>query len=165
MLHAAANLYICGMSEFTKERQDLINYCTTFIENQINHVQSVIDSAKESAQNESKSSAGDKHETGKSLMQLEQENNAMLLDNMLKQKPAIKVLENFTVSEEVKMGSIVEANNGVYYIGIGIGLVKIEGKDYFVISPTAPVGKLLLGKVKGDEVSFNGRKIQILEVR
>ena len=78
------------MSQFTKERQDLINYCTTFIEDQINHVQSVIDSAKESAQNESKSSAGDKHETGKSLMQLEQENNALLLDNMLKQKPAIR---------------------------------------------------------------------------
>ncbi|MGB0806959.1 MAG: hypothetical protein ACPGRC_09730 [Salibacteraceae bacterium] len=153
------------MNGFTKERQELIKYCTSFIENQIKHVQSVIDSAKESAQNESKSSAGDKHETGKSLMQLEQENNAMLLDNMLKQKPAIKVLENFKPSSTVKMGSIIQASNGIYYIGIGIGVVKLLGKDYFIISPTAPVGKLFMGKQKGDEVSFNGKKIQIVEVR
>lgn len=153
------------MSEFSSERKQLIDYCTAFIENQINHVQTVINSAKESAQNESKSSAGDKHETGKSLMQLEQENNAMLLHNMMKQKPAIKMLESFTGSDTVKMGSIIETNNGVYFIGIGVGLVNLESKSYFIISPSAPVGKLLTGKKRGDTVTFNGKEIQIFEVR
>ncbi len=153
------------MSEFSKEREQLVKYCTTFIENQINHVQAVINSAKESAQNESKSSAGDKHETGKSLLQLEQENNAVLLNNMMKQKPAIKLLESFMGSDTVKMGSIIETNNGIYFIGIGIGLVNLEGHNFFIISPSAPVGKLFTGKKKGDEVAFNGKKIQILDVR
>ena len=70
------------MTKMNQFKQDLIAYCTEFVETQISHVQSAIDSAKESAQNESKSSAGDKHETGKSLMQLEQENNAQHLNMM-----------------------------------------------------------------------------------
>ena len=153
------------MSGVSKEREQLVQYCTAFIENQINHVQTVINSAKESAQNESKSSAGDKHETGKSLMQLEQENNAMLLNNMLKQKPAIKILEDFKESDTIKMGSIVETNLGIYFIGIGIGMITLMNKTYFVISPNAPVGKQLVGKKAGEDVTFNGKNIQIMDVR
>jgi hypothetical protein len=152
------------MSNFEKIRKDLIAYCTQFIESQINHVQEVINSAKESAQNESKSSAGDKHETGKSLMQLEQENNAMLLNNMLTQKPVIKILENFKGSETIGLGSLIETNLGIYFIAIGIGLVKLSEASYFVISPSAPVGKLFAGKQKGDTVKFNGKEIKILNV-
>lgn len=145
-------------------RKELIAYCTNFIESQINHVQEVINSAKESAKDESKSSAGDKHETGKSLLQLEQENNAILLNNMLTQKPVIKWLENYKSSNEIGLGSIIETNMGIYFIAIGIGMVKLNSASYFVISPTAPVGKLFAGKKQGDTVTFNGKTIEILNV-
>tara|TARA_R110002050_G_scaffold204327_1_gene339650 strand:- start:142065 stop:142526 length:462 start_codon:yes stop_codon:yes gene_type:complete len=152
------------MTGFHQKKQDLIDYCALFIENQINNVQEVIDSAKESAQNESKSSAGDKHETGKSLMQLEQENNAILLDKMLGQKRVISLLKAHEESEVVSLGSLVETTNGIYFIGIGIGMVNLNGSQYFVISPSAPVGKLFIGNTIGDEVKFNGKTIKILKV-
>ena len=85
-------------------KAQLIQYCTQFIENQIAHVQTAINSAKESAQNESKSSAGDKHETGKSLMQLEQENNAQHLNNMLNQKRIITLIQQRDNENEVGLG-------------------------------------------------------------
>ena len=152
------------MTDFLQKKEDLIAYCAKFIEDQINHVQAVIDSAKESAQNESKSSAGDKHETGKSLMQLEQENNAILLDSMLGQKRVISILKNHKTSTDVSLGSLIETSNGTYYIGIGIGIVDLKEEKYYVISPTAPVGKLFIGKTVGDEVKFNGKTIKIVNV-
>ena len=152
------------MGNLNQQKEELIAYCTSFIESQINHVQTVINSAKESAQNESKSSAGDKHETGKSMMQLEQENNAILLDKMLSQKRVITHLVAHKTSEIVSLGSIVETTNGTYYIALGIGVVKLNKKDYFVISPSAPVGKLFIGKTINDTVKFNQKTIQILNV-
>ena len=152
------------MTDFAKKKQDLIAYCAKFIEDQINHVQAVIDSAKESAQNESKSSAGDKHETGKSLLQLEQENNAMLLNNMLSQKRVISILQNHEASKIIGLGSLAVTSQGLYYIGIGIGKVDLLGDTYFVISPSAPVGKLFIGKTINESVSFNGKTIQIIDV-
>ena len=152
------------MGILSKQKEDLIAYCALFIENQINHVQEVINSAKESAQNESKSSAGDKHETGKSMMQLEQENNAILLDKMVGQKRVISILQNHKHSTEISLGSLIETSNGTYYIGIGIGIVELKKEKFFVISPTAPVGKLFIGKTIGDEVKFNGKTITILNV-
>jgi hypothetical protein len=152
------------MTDFSKKKQDLIAYCAKFIEDQINHVQAVIDSAKESAQNESKSSAGDKHETGKSLLQLEQENNAKLLNNMLGQKRVISILQKHEASKIIGLGSLVATSQGLYYIGIGIGKVELLGEAYFVISPSAPVGKLFIGKTINDSVSFNGKTIQIIDV-
>ncbi|MFT4753926.1 MAG: transcription elongation GreA/GreB family factor [Salibacteraceae bacterium] len=151
------------MGELREVKVDLIQYCTSFIDNQINHVQAVINSAKESAQNESKSSAGDKHETGKSLLQLEQENNAILLRKMQSQKPVIQILKEYTPKETVSLGSLIETNLGFYFIAIGIGLVKLNTQDFFIISPTAPVGKLFIGKMIGDQVSFNGKNITILD--
>ena len=151
------------MSHLKVEKKELIDYCTSFIENQINHVQAVINSAKESAQNESKSSAGDKHETGKSLLQLEQENNAILLQKMMTQKPVIQLLKDHKISETISLGSLIETNLGVYYIALGIGLVNLNDKKYFVISPSAPVGKLFIGKKVGDEVTFNNKNITIID--
>lgn len=146
-------------------KAQLIQYCTQFIENQIVHVQTAINSAKESAQNESKSSAGDKHETGKSLMQLEQENNAQHLNNMLNQKRIITLIQQRDNGNEIGLGSLIETNKGFYFIAIGIGKVDIENTAVFIISPTAPVGKAFQHKKEGEEVTFNGNKIKILSIQ
>jgi len=148
----------------TKLKEDLIQYCIDFIEKQINHVQTAINSAKESAQNESKSSAGDKHETGKSLMQLEQENNTQHLHKMLNLKRVIPLLQSYENKNVISIGSLVETTQGLYYLALGIGIVDISKQNVFVISPTSPIGKLLQGKTSGDEVKFNGKSIQIKEI-
>lgn len=147
-----------------KLRVELIQYCADFIDNQINHIQEEIQSAKLSAQAESKSSAGDKHETSKSLLQLSQENNASLLANLWQQKPVIQQLAQAIPSECIGLGSIIDTDNGIYFIAIGIGAVKLNNNTYFVISPTAPVGKLCMGKKAGDTIVFRENRISILGV-
>ena len=152
------------MSNYPKLRGKLIQYCIDFIEEQINNVQTAINSAKESAQNESKSSAGDKHETGKSLMQLEQENNAQHLNKMLGLKRVIPILKSYVNTNRVAMGSLVDTSQGLYFLAMGIGVVDLPKQKVFVISPTSPVGKMLNGKMVGDEVKLNGKSIIIKEI-
>ena len=156
--------YICGMANYSKLKEELIQYCIDFIDEQINNVQTAINSAKESAQNESKSSAGDKHETGKSLMQLEQENNAQHLNKMLNLKRVVPLLTNYESTGIVGMGSLVDTTQGLYYLSLGIGIVDLPIHKVFVISPTSPIGKMLQGKTIGDEVKFNGKFISIKKI-
>ena len=152
------------MTGFDHRREFLTRYCEWFIEEQISHVQNAINLAKESAQNEQKSSAGDKHETGKSLMQLEQENNSIHLQKMQNLQRVIPMLQSFTPSETVKLGSIVETSIGTYFVALGIGKVQFEGMDVFVISPASPIGKLLLSKKVGETVKFQNQLITITKV-
>ncbi len=152
------------MADYSSLKQELFDYCVNYIESQIEHVQNAINSAQESAKNESKSSAGDKHETGKSLMQLEQENNAQHLANMLDQKRVVSILSSYRLSGKVTLGSLVVTDNGAYYIALGIGLAKGVTPVCYIISPTAPIGKLLIGKSTDDLVAFNGKQIQIKEI-
>lgn len=152
------------MPNYQELKEALIQHCIDFIEEQINHVQTAINSAKESAQNESKSSAGDKHETGKSLMQLEQENNAQHLNKMLNLKRVIPLLKSYENGNEISIGSLVNTSQGLYYLALGIGVAKVMDSTVFVISPTSPIGKILQDKSVGDEVQFNGKSIQITSV-
>jgi len=152
------------MANYPKLKEELIQYCIDFIEEQINHVQTAINSAKESAQGENKSSAGDKHETGKSIMQLEQENNAQHLNKMLNLKRVIPLLKNYEKSSNASIGSLVATSQGLYYLALGIGIVDISKEKVFVISPTSPIGKVLQGKTIGDQVKFNGKSFLIKEI-
>ena len=152
------------MTGLDNRREYLTHYCASFVDEQISHVQNAINLAKESAQSEQKSSAGDKHETGKSLMQLEQENNSLHLQKMLNLQRVIPMLQSFTPSETVKLGSIVETTIGIYFVALGIGKVTCEGKDVYVISPASPIGKLLLSKKSGDVVKFQNQQITITKV-
>ena len=41
---------------------------------------------------------------------------------------------------------------------------SFKDKEIFVISPSSPIGKLLLGKVIGEAIYFKGKQIEILEI-
>jgi transcription elongation GreA/GreB family factor len=152
------------MNDAVTLREFLMEYCFRFIEEQIGHVQNAINLAQESAQNEQKSSAGDKHETGKSLMQLEQENHSIHLQKMQSMQRVVPFLQSYIPGGVVKLGSIVETTAGIYYLALGIGRISYTNIDVFIISPSSPIGKLLLEKKAGDVVKFQDRMITINKV-
>lgn len=139
-------------------------HCTQFIEDQLSHVHEAIAVAKNAAKEESKSSAGDKHETGKSHLQLTQENNSKHLANLQQQKRVIKLLEGHESDGTVQLGSIVNTPKGIYYLAIGIGQVKIDNTTVFVVSPASPVGKAMMNKKVGEIATFNTLKLEIKEI-
>ncbi len=134
----------------------LIQQLNEQLDTQIETAQSAINSAKESKNNETKSSAGDKFETGRAMMQIEQEKNEMQLGKTLQLKSLLKQVDLKKQHETVGFGSLVITNRGKYFIAIGIGKVEVDGEICFAISVDSPVGKLLLGKRVGEEIEFRG---------
>ena len=103
---------------------------------------------------ESKSSAGDKHETGRAMIQLEREKLGVQLLETESNYRKILTLKNNQSSIIVGIGSLVTMNKANYYIAIPLGLCVLGDKSYYCISPESPVGKLLLGKKLGEIINF-----------
>lgn len=145
-------------------KQQLYAFCKSFIENRFVRINNNIESLQEALNSETKSSAGDKHETGRAMIQLEREKlgnqlaEAQLLQELFKKIP-LK-----TGFSKVGLGSVVYTDRQNYYMGVSAGELKIDGVSYFAIAPNTPIGKLLLGKVVGDVVVFNSKKMEILQL-
>jgi len=147
-----------------KTKQRLFDYCQQYVDRRIALVSDAMNSAQEAANTETKGSAGDKHETGRAMMHLEKEQHANQLAAHLTSKKVLAQINPVEKHQQVKLGSLVKTNNGIYYLAIAVGKVGVEGEDYFIISPASPIGKLLLNAKVGSELSFNGRKIVLEEM-
>lgn len=135
--------------------------CIDLIKQRIANAEEAIGIARESANEEGKSSAGDKHETGRAMAQLEQENAGRQLAELTDQLQILQRIDAEINSSTVSRGSLVDTSMGKFYLSVGLGKVQINGADIFAISPDSPIGKVLMGAANNASLEFNGRKIQI----
>ncbi len=125
------------------QKKVLFDYCKQYVDKRIALVTNEMNAAQEAANSETKGSAGDKHETGRAMMHLEKEKNALQLVEHLKLKKVLAQISPEETHQHVRLGSLILTNSGIYYLSIAIGKVEIGGKIYFVISPVSPIGNLL----------------------
>ena len=144
-----------------KIKEELFNQCKQYVEDCINTAELAIQDARESANDDTKSSAGDKFETGREMMQQEIDRNRKQLEEAKKMKIALEQIENYQASEIVQSGSLVITNFGKFYISISRGQIQVDGTNYFAISPVSPIGLLLIRQKIGHEFQFNGKTIII----
>ena len=71
---------------------------------------------------------------------------------------------NGSTHELVTFGSVVHTDRKNFFVGVSIDDYEVEGKEYFGISPRAPLYGVLEGAKAGDRVSFNGVDYKIEEV-
>ncbi len=122
-------------------------------------------SLEESRNNETKSTAGDKYETGRAMMQIEIDNCAAQLLKAEAAQNKLNYIGLKTAATQVQEGSLVETNRGIYFVAIGLGKVKIQGQTHFCISKNAPIAKALLAKKIGESTTFNGNEILIQNIK
>lgn len=148
-------------------KQKLYQECEKYINQRIQTIQNRLDSIEESKNNETKSSAGDKFETGRAMMQAEEaKSQAQLAEANLVRLTLTSLSGTIEKSEDtIKCGSLVTTTNGNYYITIGVGKVKIGNVTYYVVSEKSPIAQLMLGKKAKDVVSFNGREMIIQKIQ
>lgn len=139
-------------------KQQLHNLCRAYLDNNIQNAEAVIADAREAARNETKSSAGDKYETAREMMQQDIDlNNARLLQ-LRRQMDVLDRIAIDTASDIIIPGSIVTTISGNYYIAISAGKLVVNGETYYAISIDSPLGIQLKGKKAGDEFIINGKK-------
>ena len=142
-------------------KMKLFIYCEEQLNENISILRAALEDTRESATSETKGSAGDKHETGRAMMHLENEMNAKQLAERLKLVEVLQAIDPNEKHNKVKLGSLVITSNGNYFVSIAIGKAEIEGSVYLLISPAAPIGALLMNKKEGDVFDFNGSSIKI----
>ena len=112
-----------------------------------------------------KSSAGDKHEVGKAMMQLEQEKLGKQLHDINRTISFFEgIKKQSNQPDEIGVGSLVLTNNGFFYLSISLGKIEYNGKFIFVISSASPIGKTLLGKKVGYKFNFNGKEVEVMAI-
>ena len=147
-----------------KIKENLYLQCLNFVENRFNTIQNTINEIQESLTSETKSSAGDKHETGRAMLQLEREKAGNQLAEIQKIKVSFSKIDISKTSKTIGLGSLVYATNANYFIGISAGELTFDTIKVYAISPNTPIGKLLMGKTVGEEVVFGGQKFIVKEV-
>lgn len=145
-------------------KESLYAKCNDYIENRFHIIQNSIKEIQESLLSETKSSAGDKHETGRAMLQLEREKAGQQLAEVQKLKETIAKIDVLNKTNIVCLGSVVYTSQANYFIAISAGKLTIVNTDYFAISPNTPIGKLLFSKEIGEEVNFRGVKFSIKEI-
>jgi hypothetical protein len=116
------------------------------------------------AQNDSKSSAGDKHETARAMMQLEQEKLAVQLSEAGRQLESMASINFSEKHKTISPGALVETNRGTIFLAVALGKIIIGEKEVMVISPQAPLSKAMSGAKENDKVIFNNTEYLIRKI-
>ena len=119
---------------------------------------------KESRNNDTKSSAGDKYETGREMMQVEVDKNELQLNNATELRQKLAQIDLDEKLDRVHFGSLVVTNQGTYFMSIGVGKIEVNQKVYYAISLISPIGERLSNKKTGDKIEFRGREFIIQNI-
>jgi transcription elongation GreA/GreB family factor len=142
-------------------KKELHNLCIHYVQNRIDTVKQAIKATQQAANEETKSSAGDKYETGRAMMQQETDRNQAQLNEANKLMVALNQINGNTISKTVEAGSLVITNNGKFYVAISAGTLVVNGETFFVVSLASPIGLNLKGQKVGYEFNLNGRLYKI----
>jgi len=120
-----------------------------------------IEAVKESMGSDTKSSAGDKYETGREMMNQERDKFQAQVEVINRN---LAVLQNINTNEDynsVQFGAFVETSAGKYFISISYGNLDFDGQPIVLISAISPLAQLMIDKKVGDKIDWNGKQIMI----
>lgn len=145
-------------------KTEIFNYCLDYVHRRIASIQEEMEQTQRSANEETKSSAGDKYETGRAMAQLGLEMNGTQLHEAEALLTALQRVANARVDGKVIPGAVVETSQGRYYVAISIGRVEVGGKSFYAISPNAPIAGAMMGKCAGECFHWQGKEVKIESV-
>lgn len=134
----------------------LLGKCIEFIDKRVDLEAKAIERAKIEAAGEEKSSAGDKYETSRAMMHLEQEKYARALDRALELKKSLLQIDFKKKYDSVQPGALVITDIEKFFFAISADELEIDGEIYLTLSFATPLGQALAEKREGDVVDFRG---------
>ncbi|WP_282042101.1 3-oxoacyl-ACP synthase [Winogradskyella flava] len=137
--------------------QEILNKRLLVIQESISDIQIAL-------QSETKSSAGDKHETGRAMLQLEREKAGQQLAELQKLIETLQRIDTEIQHNTVALGSVVKTTDDNYFISVSIGEIKLQNESFYGISIATPIGQLLFSKSVGDEIRFRTKTFIIIDI-
>lgn len=142
-------------------KQKVHQHYLQIVNDKIVLLQQVLADLKESGANETKSTAGDKHETALAMLQIEQANKREQLNHAVAQKLLVEKINPKIVAAIVVMGSLVKTDQGYLFMSVALGKAVVEGITFTALSPQSPLGQQLMGLKEKDTAVINNRSYYI----
>ena len=146
-------------------KQKILQHHLTLLQDKIDVYRDMISGLADDAQNDAKSSAGDKHETALSMMHLEQEKLSAKLQEAIHFKELLSKIDLSVNSQKVVLGSLVKANGIQLFISAALPKITIDGVAVLALSPQSPLGSQLIGKDIGAVVEVNGSRFTVEDIQ
>ena len=135
--------------------------CIEIIEQRILSCYRAMENAQAAANEEEKSSAGDKYETGRAMNQIEKDMHARQLAANKNDLASLLTIDCNHVYEKIIPGCFVKCTGVSFFIAAGLGKITVDEQTVFLLSLHAPMAKMLYHKNTGDSILFNGKELVI----
>lgn len=148
-----------------KLKQKIYGHYLEMVQRKVAMLQKVIDDLKESGANETKSTAGDKHETALAMLQIEQANTRAQLQEVLNQQAALEKINPHIHADTILNGSLIKTNRGYLFMSAALGRAVVDDVAVIALSPQSPLGQKLMGLKVGQtaEINNTGYLIESIE--
>ena len=134
------------MSELMALKRQLHDACREHLFKREQAIRGALQEAQAAANEETKSSAGDKHETGRAMMQLETEKLGAQLQEVLREQEKLQRIRPDKHCQSVEPGALVMTDKLQLYFAISAGKIVVGGQTYYALSLQTPLGKAALGR-------------------
>lgn len=134
-------------------KQEILDQINTKIADKIQYFENLIAETRAS-NNDTKSSMGDKYETGREMLQQQINNLQRQLNETLNQQA---VLQKITAepSEKVQNGALVKTNKGMFYVSASMGEFILDNQKVMAVSAESPLVKAMFGKKIAETFTVN----------
>ena len=149
------------MTRTIPSRFTILQFLQIFLTDALTFIIYILNELNDSAKNETKSTAGDKHETALAMLQIEQENTRNKLKEATEQKLQLDRIDINLISEKIIKGSLIKTNHGYFFLSIALGKISVEHQQIIALSPQSPLGLKLVGSKINDEIELNNLKYVI----
>ncbi|MFN8396430.1 MAG: 3-oxoacyl-ACP synthase [Bacteroidia bacterium] len=144
-------------------KKEILQKCLAYVDDLIEAVEIGMRDAQEAAE-EGATSGADEMDASRAMAEIEKEKGASQLAETLKTKDSLARVRIDKAYDSAQVGALVSTTNGDFFIAAATGKMKVNGKDYFAISPFSPIAKEMNGLKAGDKFKINGREFQIKEI-
>nr|WP_262903774.1 hypothetical protein [Myroides odoratimimus] len=145
-------------------KKKLKTICLERLNDKVEALQGIVEDLTIDAQNDAKSSAGDKHETGLSMMHLEQENLSKKILENIAMRDIVAKIDDEKVSSVVEFGSLVQVNSVYLFFSAALPKIVLDDRSVLAVSMDAPIAKELLGRKVHERFTFNNCEFTIHEL-
>ena len=154
---------VTGLNDVEKIafKKSLKEFCRSHLAERIQQVIQKINEAMEQSESEEKRSAGDKYETGRAMSHLENEMHGTQLSKLKEDLAHLEQVNVERICEQVEAGAFLFCSRHGVFVAAGLGKIKFQEKDILFISISAPLGRLLQGKKRGDNFLLGGQEEKI----
>jgi hypothetical protein len=142
----------------------LKDYCVRLLEERLDNVEALIVSAQESANNESKSSAGDKYETSRAMGHLQKEMYQQQAEKIRHELLKAKSTEIKLQPGTIRKGTVIVTDKLWIFICVGLGKKMPDELTVLFVSDEAPLYALLFKKNIGDLFVIDKHEYVIREI-